>query len=107
MKRYRTNDEWKELISRQETSDLNIAAFSKKEGIHPNLFYKKRRDFGVPDRPDHSFTEIKSAGKPWAINKETLIKIGSIEIYPANRLDPRELLVLMQTSMEATSANIQ
>lgn len=43
MKKYRSDDEWRELIARQKRSDKSIAIFCREKGIHPNLFYRKKK----------------------------------------------------------------
>lgn len=105
MKKYRSTKEWKELISKQEASGLSASSFSKAEGIHPNFFYKKRRELYTTEL-QQPFVELKTTfhkqNNP--IEKETRIKIGRIEIIPGDNSDHQQLLSLMQTALEVTNA---
>jgi len=107
MKKYRTTEEWRKLISKQKASGLSAVSFSKAEGIHPNFFYKKRRELCTTEA-QQAFVELKTS-IPKQINQiknGTKIKIGRIEILPGNLSDHQQLLALMKIALEATDAEL-
>ncbi len=107
MRKHRTDDEWRELINQQKTSGLSAACFSKEEGIHPNFFYKKRRELRTAD-DQHTFVELNTTihKQLEPVEYEPKIKIGRIEIQPGNISDRQQLLTLMKAALEATDAQI-
>jgi len=107
MKKYRTTEEWRKLISKQKSSGLSAASFSKVEGIHPNFFYKKRRELCTTEA-QQTFVELKTTiHKQMDLAEDGIrIKIGRIEILPGNHLDNQQLLLFMKTALEATDAKL-
>jgi len=108
MKKYRTTEEWRKLISKQKASGLSAVSFSKAEGIHPNFFYKKRRELCATE-VQQTFVELKTTihTQMNQVDNKTRIKIGRIEILPGDHSDHQHLLTLMQTALEATDAQLQ
>ncbi len=106
MKKYRTKSEWLSLIQEQEISGLSISLFSRQKGIHPNLFYKKRREF-YSVKETQSFIELKPLVPHTPKNSPELkITIGEIEIYPGPERDMEFLGPLIKTAKEISSASV-
>ena len=59
-RRYRTQDEWHELLSRWESSGEKGASFAKKEGICASLFYKWQRQLRPKAKSQSGFVEVRA-----------------------------------------------
>ena len=45
MKRIKTENEWQAIIAEQKKSGKTVAEYCLKQGIHPNVFYTKRKKY--------------------------------------------------------------
>lgn len=100
MRKYRSKEEWKELITKQKESDKSVSEFCNGKGIHPNLFYKRRRDY-----ESGSFVQL-----PMSIKRtysKIKIRIQDIIIEPETGYDAKELFKIVTTVLEILNVNIQ
>lgn len=107
MRKYRTESEWLDLIREQESSGENISYFSRQRGIHPNLFYKKRREL-YPVTEKQTFVELKTPSfQHKTLNRSELkITIRDIDIYPGAERDMDFLSSLIKTAWEVSGASV-
>ena len=107
MKKYRSNEEWQELIREQEESGQTAVDFCKGKAIHPNLFYRKRKDIAQENNDSH-FVKLNvpvearrnEGGVPLHIN------IGPIQIVLGKKTDKNQLCSIFQAALEATDAQL-
>jgi hypothetical protein len=106
MKKYRTEKEWESLFREQTASNLSAAAFCKQKGIHPNVFYQKRKVLRNHNQDEKSFVRL-DVHKPANCNLSqvnTLVKIGPIEIRPGQNTDQKQLFRIFTSALEAVNA---
>lgn len=106
MKKYRTESEWLSLIQDQERSGQSISKFSRDKSIHPNLFYKKRKEFSSTSGKS-SFVELKTSSVQCKPKIDTALKItiGKIEIVPGSERDREFIGALIKTAWEVSRAS--
>ena len=50
MRKFRTEAEWKKLFEEQKRSGRPVGEFCREQGIHPNHWYRKRKENENPAR---------------------------------------------------------
>lgn len=104
MRRNRTPEEWKNLIKEQADSNQSASFFCKSRGIHPNLFYCKRKQYGS-DFPKSGFIELEIP--PPTVIQAPYITIDDIQIHPGNANDKDLLKMIITAVLEAKNAHLQ
>lgn len=99
MRKYRTKEQWQALLQEQQKSGQTIAVFCKANSIHPNFFYRKRKEL----KDNNRFVRISIPEKELSRVK---IRIKNIIIEPEKDHDKNELVKIIRTVLEAVHADI-
>jgi hypothetical protein len=92
MRKHRTKEEWLALIMEQKESGVSAVEFCRKKNIHPNLFYKKRKE----NNPG-KFVKIPL---PASVSSGIKIKIQDVIIEPGSHTGVDELKGILHAVME-------
>ena len=98
MRKYRTKKEWSALIREQEKSGKSVAAFCRERKIHPNLFYRKRKE-------NNSGRFVKLP-LPISIPDGLKIKVKDVTIEPGSHINSNTLKNVLQVVMEVVHARV-
>ncbi|MGE5846805.1 MAG: IS66 family insertion sequence element accessory protein TnpA [Ignavibacteria bacterium] len=98
MRKFRTQEEWQALIALQRKSGKTIPEFCRKQGIHPNVFYTKRKKCIAT-----SFVELPVIPMQCDAIK---IKIGDVTIEAAHGCSQRDLAAIIATVREVVNAEV-
>ena len=102
MKKYKTQNDWRLLLQEQEESGLSVAAFCRKNNIHPNAFYYKRKK--------HDTGKFVKLAVPTAGISDTSrikIRIENIIIELGADIKENELKLVIKSVLEVINAHIQ
>lgn len=99
MRKNRTRDEWMSLFREQESSGLPAADFCRREQINPNVFYRKRREYGA-----NRFVRLPVPGGNGC---GITIRIGEVIIEPGTCFQQEELKRIIQSVKEVYNAHLQ
>lgn len=103
----RTAEEWRELIQEQMNCGLSATDFCKTKSIHPNLFYRKRKQFdSCHEEHNEDFVELVIPGVT-ETNKAIKIIVGNISIFPGNSESQEYLTMLFSAALEAHNASLR
>lgn len=99
MRIFRTKEDWKEILKEQKESGKTATEYCKEKHIHPNLFYKRRKELETC----RSFIKVPvkavSSGK-------IRIKIKDIIIELEPGYNKEELISVIITVLEAINVNV-
>jgi hypothetical protein len=98
MRKYRTKEEWTALIQEQEKSGKKVAAFCHERNIHPNLFYKKRKE--------NNSGRFVRLPLPVSVAGSLKIKIKDVIIEPGSHISADDLKGILQVVMEVVDARV-
>jgi hypothetical protein len=98
MKKYRTKEEWSALILEQEKSGKSVAAFCREKNIHPNLFYRKRKE-------NNSGRFVKLS-LPVPNPGNLKIKVKDVTIELGSHINSDTLKDILQVVMEVVHARV-
>ena len=98
MKKYRTKEEWSSLIRDQEKSGKPVAAFCQEMNIHPNLFYKKRKE--------NNSGKFVRLPLPALVTDGLKIRIQEVIIEPGSHTSVDELKSIIQVVIEVVHAHV-
>ena len=99
MKKYRTKAEWSTLIREQEKSGKTAVAFCRERNIHPNLFYKKRRE-------NKAGRFVKLPESKSIVHSSLKIRIQDVIIEPGPHARVAELKSILQAVIEVVHAHV-
>jgi len=88
---------WRNIISEQAASGLNIAAYCREGHIHTSLFYTWRRKFREAQQCSGGFVELKATGSPRSIAGVFIRLDGKLAIEVDRGFDPATLRAVVET----------
>lgn len=75
MRKFRTESEWQSLFREQSRTGRSVREFCREAGIHPNHWYRKRKEYENPGR----FIKLgDAAGRE---NREMRIEVRGVLIH--------------------------
>lgn len=99
MKNYKATAKWLTLFHEQESSGLSAIAFCREKKIHPNIFYRKRKEYRT-----NRFVKLPIPGEN---SSGIRIRIGEVIIEPGMNFQQEELKRIIETVKEVFDAYIQ
>jgi transposase-like protein len=100
MRIHRTATEWVAIIAEQKKSGTTIAAFCREKGIHPNVFYRKQKQFREGEQ---QFVRVQAVLQNERAGK---IRIGDIEIEVRENVADDFLVRMIRSAIEARNVDV-
>ena len=102
-------EQWRQILDRQQSSRLGVAAFCRQAGIEPGSFYAWRQRLRPAvepqDLPAPSFVELTPAGAGTADGIEIYLRGGRRLL--ARRGFDRELLIELIRALEGVGSALE
>ncbi|MEJ2663646.1 MAG: hypothetical protein P8107_06330 [Spirochaetia bacterium] len=99
MRTRRSKEEWEQIIHEQKESGKSIAAYCKKKGIHPNLFYRKVK----AGNKTSGFVKIPVPRIP---NRCIFITCGNISVNLSMPFTKEDMVLILTSMKEAGYAEV-
>jgi hypothetical protein len=87
---HRTFTQWQDIVSQQEASGLNVAAYCQQSNINPKTFYNRRAKLGLLET-----VKAPADSKPAQI---AVVSTGFIQVKPATVSTPSASAMTLTTS---------
>jgi hypothetical protein len=97
----KTPAEWEAIIAEQQASGLSIPQFCSDKHIHPNVFYRKRKEMSTWTK-----AFIKLPVKICSDMAFETIRIGSITIEVKTSISDAFFVRLIRCAMEANDVHV-
>jgi len=85
--KHKTLDEWRELISEQQSSGLSIVDFCKKHRLATSSFYKFRGRSQQPDNPPR-FVKASKPVIDTTIQSSVSVRFGEVSLFFSSPCEP-------------------